>query len=259
MNGFNCKGSIDMVKVYDTSITLISQIIDHIVKNNIKDIIESELAKYGSGESFNILIGDIFISSSLKNQREHVISIYKILKMVESSIDIKYSHLFNKLSKLILLLIKREIELTSINGGKIITDNLVYDIWLKSCPSDYRNVVMTDNDQQFRKKVISDITTYTNKNAIDDMYSIQKEHIEICKPDIITTINLKEMNRVNDCLWYCMGICNGGNCNCKKYLSVNEEGNKIKTEYEEAIEKAIVPVRESFKKRYFDDKIEEGK
>ena len=60
---------------------------------------------------------------------------------------------------------------------------------------------------------------------------------------------------MNDCLWYWICVCDSGKCRCDKYLSVNEEeGNKIKTEYEEAIEKAIVPVREEFKKKYFDNK-----
>jgi len=56
---------------------------------------------------------------------------------------------------------------------------------------------------------------------------------------------------MNDCLWYNVMVCE--NCEkCDKYLSMNSDrGSELRKEYEEEIEKALVPVKEAFKNKHY--------
>ena len=55
---------------------------------------------------------------------------------------------------------------------------------------------------------------------------------------------------MNDCLWCCMGVCDG-KCQCDRYMSMNsDEGRKLTQEYEELIEKACEPVKKQFAKEH---------
>lgn len=57
---------------------------------------------------------------------------------------------------------------------------------------------------------------------------------------------------MNDCLWYAVSACEGKDCNCDKYLSMNcDKGSKLREEYEKEVEKALEPVINDFAKKHF--------
>lgn len=56
---------------------------------------------------------------------------------------------------------------------------------------------------------------------------------------------------MNDCFWYSIGACDGGNCNCEKYISINSIGGDIiRTIYQKEIDNAINPIREDWKNKF---------
>ena len=48
---------------------------------------------------------------------------------------------------------------------------------------------------------------------------------------------------MNDCIWCWIRKCEGENCRCNKYLSVNsKKGDKLREKYEKMIEKRATPI-----------------
>ena len=56
---------------------------------------------------------------------------------------------------------------------------------------------------------------------------------------------------MNDCFLFWIGICEGEDCNqCPLYISVNsEEGDKLCQEYDNDVEEALKPVRETWSQK----------
>ena len=56
---------------------------------------------------------------------------------------------------------------------------------------------------------------------------------------------------MNDCFWCSIMACDGGTCNCKKYVSMNgKAGSVSKSIYQDEIDGAINPVKEKWLNKF---------
>lgn len=56
---------------------------------------------------------------------------------------------------------------------------------------------------------------------------------------------------MNDCVWGFMGVCDGNNCRCVKYLSCNKgKGKLILEEYENEMDEKIKPIKDKYNEKF---------
>jgi hypothetical protein len=53
---------------------------------------------------------------------------------------------------------------------------------------------------------------------------------------------------MTDCLWFAIGVCNGG-CKCEKYLSMNSDrGQEVGEKWEIRVDEVLTPIAKEFAK-----------